>query len=371
MRMQALAALLLLMASLPRAADAARIKDLVRFGGVQDNAILGYGIVTGLSGSGDSSRSFVTQQSVSNMLREFGINVPATALSARNSAAVIVTANLHGAVRAGDRVDVNVAALADAHSLAGGTLLVTPLLGIDRRTYALAQGPLSVSAFRFEQAGTLEQKNHPTAGVIPEGAVVELPIDPPHPDGNGALDLILNEPDFTTARRVADRINAVVSSVRASAVDSGRVRLTGVPLDPEGIVRVVSSIEVLAVEPDVASRVIVNERTGTIVSGGQVSLSAVTVTQGDIRISILQRYAVSQPDGVYLRGASGVRTAVVPEATVGVREAIAQSVELPQGGTIADLVHALSEIKASSRDVIAILQGIKRAGALNAELIIQ
>jgi flagellar P-ring protein precursor FlgI len=355
----------------PSADGAVRIKDLVRFEGVHDNAVLGYGIVVGLSGTGDSSRNYVTQQSVSNMLRDFGVNVPATSLYSRNVAAVVVSANLRGAVRAGDRIDVNVAALGDAHSLAGGTLLLTPLLGVDRRTYAIAQGSLSVSAFRYEQSGSIEQKNHPTAGVIPEGAIIQRAIEPPHPDPNGSLDLILNEPDFTTARRVAGKINARVPSASASAVDSGRVRLVGVPLDPSAVVDLVASIETLEVEPDVASRVVVNERTGTIVSGGNVSLSAVTVTQGDIRVSIQERYQVSQPSGFVGRQSSGIYTAVVPEATIGVHEAEAQSIELAQGATISDLVRALKTIRATSRDVIAILQGIKRAGALHAELVIQ
>jgi flagellar P-ring protein precursor FlgI len=359
--------------AVPVASAAVRIKDLVRFEGVHDHAVLGYGIVVGLSGSGDSSRNFVTQQSVSNMLREFGVNVPATSLNSRNTAAVIVTADLRGAVRRGDRVDINVAALGDARSLAGGTLLVTPLLGIDRHTYALAQGALSVSGFRYEQSGSIEQKNHPTAGVIPEGAIIEREIEPPHPDSNGSLDLILNEPDFTTARRVAAAINARLPSAGAQALDAGRVRLGSVPSDPAAVVDVVASIETLSVEPDVSARVIVNERTGTIVSGGNVSLSAVTVTQGDIRVSIQERYLVSQPNGYGYTGfpSPGIRTAVVPEATIGVKEAEAQSVELGEGATIMDLVRALKAIRASSRDVIAILQGIKRAGALHAELVIQ
>jgi flagellar P-ring protein precursor FlgI len=353
------------------AEGAVRLKDLVRFEGVHDNAVLGYGIVVGLSGSGDTSRNYVTQQSVSNMLRDFGVNVPPGSLNSRNTAAVVVSADLRGAVRPGDRIDVNVAALGDARSLAGGTLLLTPLLGIDRRTYAIAQGAISVSAFRYEQLGSIEQKNHPTAGVIPEGAIVRREIEPPHPSSNGTLDLILNEPDFTTARRVATAINTSVPSARAAAVDSGRIRLSGVPLDPAAVVDLVAAIETVEVVPDETSRVVVNERTGTIVSGGNIWLSAVTVTQGDIRVSIQERYQVSQPSGFIGRQSAGTYTAVVPEASIGVHEAEAQSIELAQGATISDLVRALKTIRASSRDVIAILQGIKRAGALHAELVIQ
>jgi flagellar P-ring protein precursor FlgI len=325
----------------------------------------------GLAGTGDSQKSVATIQSVSNMLQEFGLHVPPASVSSRNVAAVLVTANLPGFLRAGDKLDVNVSSVGDATSLSGGTLLVTPLLGVNRQVYATAQGSLSISGYKFEQNGTLRQKNHPTAGTIPEGAIAEKTLAPSLVGEAGSLDLILHEPDFVTATRVAAAINARVAGVGATAVDAGRVRMHPVGTGDAEVVSLVATIEGLGVEPDEKARVVVNERTGTIVSGGNVSLSAVTITQGDIRVAITQRFLVSQPDTLIAAPNSGVRTTVVPESTVDVREADLHAVNLAQGATIGDLVTALRAIRASTRDVIAILQGIKRAGALHAELIVQ
>jgi flagellar P-ring protein FlgI len=325
----------------------------------------------GLSGTGDSQRSVATLQSVSNMLREFGLTVPPYAVSSRNVAAVIVTADLPGAVRSGDRFDVNVAALGDARSLAGGTLLMTPLMANDKTTYAMAQGPLAVGGYKFEQRGTSAQKNFPTAGTIPEGAIAERSLDGAPAAGTGALELLLDQPDYTTAHRVAAAINSELAFGTASAIDSGRVRVAVGTRDPAATVALMARIESIQVNPDVAARVVVNERTGTVVSGGDVYLSAVTVTHGDLKVSIKERFAISQPQGLILDDSNGVRTVAVPEATVRVNEDAAQAVSLANGATIAELVEALRAIKVTSRDVIAILQGIKRAGALHAELVIQ
>jgi flagellar P-ring protein FlgI len=353
------------------AQGAAKIKDLGRFDGVRESAVIGYGLVVGLSGTGDSRRSLATVQSVSNMLREFGLQVPAAGVNSRNVAAVLVTANLPGFINAGDRLDVNVSSIGDATSLAGGTLLMTPLLGPDRDVYALAQGPLSVGGFRFEQNGTLRQKNHPTSGNIPEGAVAEQSIAPQLLGADGSLDLILHTPDFTTATRVASTINSNLRFAAATPIAAGRVRLSPASNEPAGLVALIASIENLSVEPDSRARVVVNERTGTVVSGGDVWLSAVTITQGDLRVSIDQQFLVSQPDGYLVRPGRGVRSVVVPQTGMQIDETLTKAVKLPQGATIADLVTALTSVKASSRDVIAVLQAIKRAGALHAELIIQ
>ena len=350
---------------------AVRIKDLARFDGVREQAIIGYGLVVGLSGTGDSQRSVATLQSVSNMLREFGLTVPPYAVTGRNVAAVIVTADMPGAVRAGDRFDVNVAALGDARSLAGGTLLMTPLMANNKVAYAMAQGPLAVGGYKFEQRGTSAQKNFPTAGTIPEGAIAERTITPELTSRAGALELLLDVPDYTTATRIAFAINSDLPGALATALDSGRVRVMLDNKDAAAAVVMMARIESVAVDPDVAARVVVNERTGTVVSGGDVYLSAVTVTHGDLKVSITERLTVSQPGGIFFGGADGVRTVVAPEATVRVAEDEAQAVSLRSGATIAELVEALRAIKVTSRDVIAILQGIKRAGALHAELVIQ
>jgi flagellar P-ring protein precursor FlgI len=348
-----------------------RIKDLARFEGAREDAILGYGLVVGLPGTGDSQRNLATLQSVSNMLREFGLQVPPLAVSSRNVAAVLVTASLPGVLRVGDHMDVNVSSIGDARSLAGGTLLITPLIGSDRRTYATAQGPLAVGGYRFEQNGNVEQKNYPTSGTVVDGAVAERALAPQLASKDGSIDLLLNDPDYTTATRVAARIASALPQTGAAAVESGRIRLA--IADPSGraVVSLIAAVENLSVEPDVKARVVVNERTGTIVSGGNVWLSAVTVTQGDIKVSITQDYLVSQPNGGFIRPSSEIRTAIVPQTRVRVQEHQSEAVNLRQGATIADLVNALRAIKASSREVIAVLQGIKRAGALHAELIVQ
>jgi flagellar P-ring protein precursor FlgI len=350
---------------------AVRIKDLARFEGAHDDAILGYGLVIGLPGTGDSARNLATQQSVSNLLREFGLNVPSANLASRNVAAVLVTATVHGMLRVGDKLDVNVSSIGDARSLAGGTLLHTPLVSADRHTYATAQGPLAVGGYRFEQNGNVEQKNFPTSGTIPEGAVAEREMSPQLRNQDGTLDLILNEPDYTTATRVAAVISRQEPQARATAVESGRIRLRIDGLTDSAIVGLLASIEELSVEPDIKARVVVNERTGTIVSGGNVWLSAVTITQGDLRLSITQEYLVAQPSGIYVRPGPGIGTAVVPETHVRVEEDPARAINMRQGATIDELVNAMRAVKASSREIIAVLQGIKRAGALHAELIVQ
>ncbi|HET9207491.1 MAG TPA: flagellar basal body P-ring protein FlgI [Burkholderiaceae bacterium] len=349
---------------------AVRIKDLARFDGVHEQPIIGYGLVVGLSGTGDSQRSQATLQSVSNMLREFGLTVPPYAVTARNVAAVIVTADMPGAVRTGDRFDVNVAALGDARSLAGGTLLMTPLMANNKVAYAMAQGPLAVGGYKFEQRGTSAQKNFPTAGTIPEGAIAQRSLAADLGTQPAVLELLLDIPDYTTANRVAAAINLQLPGAAATALDAGRVHIDLAGRDRPAAVALMSSIESIAVDPDIAARVVVNERTGTVVSGGDVYLSAVTVTHGDLRVSITERLFVSQPENVAFTGL-GVRTVARPEATVRVEDDEASAVSLPSGATIADLVDALRSIKVSSRDVIAILQGIKRAGALHAELVIQ
>lgn len=371
----AFAFLLLIFAAMlmraPTAQAEVRIKDLARFEGMRNEAILGYGLVVGLPGTGDSQRNLATLQSVSNMLREFGLQVPPVSVSSRNVAAVMVTAALPGSLRLGDRLDATVSSIGDARSLAGGTLLNTPLIGTDRKIYAMAQGSLAVGGYRFEQNGNVEQKNFPTSGTVVDGALAERAVSPSLARDDGTIDLIINEPDYTTATRVAARINAAIPQTAAAALEAGRVRLQLADRSQAGVVRLIAQVESLSVEPDVSARVVVNERTGTIVSGGNVWLSAVTVTQGDIKVSITEDYIVSQPNGGFIRPGPDIRTAIVPQTRVRVRESQTEAVTLRQGATIAELVNALRAIKATSREVIAVLQGIKRAGALHAELIVQ
>ena len=224
-KLTALAAAALSITAACGAGAEVRIKDLARLGGAHDGGILGYGLVVGLGGTGDSPRNQPTVQSVSNMLREFGLQVPLTGISSRNVAAVLVTASMPTPVRSGDRLDVNVAAIGDARSLAGGTLLLTPLLDGQRHVCATAQGPLTVGGYRFEQNGNVSQKNFPTSASIPEGAIAECQSNAEVLNDDGTLDLLLNSPDYTTAMRVAATISQAMPEVAALPLDSGRIRL--------------------------------------------------------------------------------------------------------------------------------------------------
>lgn len=348
-----------------------RIKDLGRIQGVRDNALVGYGLVSGLAGTGDSSRSQATYQSVANMLRQFGVTVTAKQLSSRNVAAVMVTASLPPFATDGDKVDVDVSSVGDARSLAGGTLLMTPLYGPDKRIYALAQGPVSVGGYSYEMNGNLVQKNHPTSGSIPNGANIEATTTTHIFNGNDSIDLVLFDPDYITADRIAKSLNSRFGRQIAHAIDAGRVKIHVPARRRKNIVDFVAAVEAVAVTPDQRARVVVNERTGTVVSGGDVRISQVTVSQGDLRVSIVTDYLVSQPNAFLYRPSAGIQTQTVPQTRIGVTEGGLHSVSLPSGTTVADLITALNKIKTTTRDVISILQSMKKAGALHAELVVQ
>jgi len=351
------------------ASDTVRIKDIGRFGGWRDNMLVGYGVATGLAGTGDSSRSRSTRQSIANVLSQFDVVIPPDQVQSRNVAVVMITATLPPFARNGDRLDVTVTSMGDARSLLGGVLLMTPLKGPDGRIYALAQGALSVGGYKYDLNGNVVQKNHPTVGVIPGGASVEVAVGSEMMQG-GQLEFVLTDPDYTTANRIAASVNTGLSGALAVASDAATVKITV----PEGLrqnlVGFITRVESLSVQPDRRARVVVNERTGTVVAGGDVTISRVTVSHGDLRVSVVTDYLVSQPLLVRATGA-GVRTEVVPQTRIGVTESGGEAVQLGVGSTVADLVQALNRIKASPRDMIAILQGIKAAGALRAELIIQ
>jgi flagellar P-ring protein precursor FlgI len=352
-----------------------RIKELGRIDGIRENMISGYGIVTGLAGTGDSSRSQATLQSVANALREFGLNVTPQQLSSRNVAAVLVTATLPAFARSGDRVDVIVASMGDARSLTGGALLMTPLYGPDRRIYALAQGAVSIGGYKFELNQNMVQKNHPTTGIVPEGAMIEAAISSRVLAEDGTLRLALFDPDYTTASRIAAAVSQKLS-VPAAAVDAGRVAISVPEADQARLVDFVARLESLTVQPDLRARVVINERTGTVVSGGGVRLSRVSVAHGDLKVNITTDFLVSQPEifgGIdsNVRVGRGVRTAIVPQTRIEANESGMNSVTMPDGATVSDLVAALKQVRSTTRETIAILQSIKRAGALHAELVIQ
>lgn len=348
-----------------------RLKEIARAEGVQDNALIGYGIVVGLAGSGDTARNHATLQSVGNTLSHFGVNVTPDDLNSRNVAAVMVTTTLPAFAEPGQKLDVSVASIGDARSLSGGTLLLAPLDGPDGQVYALAQGSISTGSYKVQSFGSSEQKNHPTAGAVPEGATVQRPAPLGPLGAAGTVNLILYQPDFTTASRVAQAIRHDLPGVNAVPAHAGKVVVTFGTASSSAVANI-AALENVMVEPDQVARVVVNERTGTVVSGGDVRLASVTISQGDLRVSIKTDYLVSQPDGgVLVDPGRNVRTAVVPESKIHVGEDDARMVNLRNGATVADLIAALRSIHLTTRDVISVLQSIKAAGALRGELLIQ
>lgn len=364
-----------------------RLKELGRLDGWRENALVGYGLVTGLAGTGDSFRNRTTSQSISNLLSRFGLSLTSDQVQSRNVAAVMVTASLPPFARAGNRVDVTVTSLGDARSLVGGVLLLSPLTGPDGRVHALAQGSISVGGYKYDLFGNVVQKNHPTSGAIPGGAVIEVGVDTKVVSQDGTVTFVLNDPDYTTASRVAEAINRTFGESVAHPRDAGSVEVF-VPsaVGDKESVSFLRRVENVSIAPDQRAKVVVNERNGTVVSGGDVRISKVTIAHGDLKVSITTDYGVSQPyPGVYggygpgyggfapgYGGyAPGARTAVVPHTRIEVGEVEAQTVSLEGQTTVADLVRALNRIKTSPRDMISILQGMKTAGALHAELIIQ
>lgn len=348
-----------------------RIKDLSRISGVRDNALIGYGLITGLSGTGDSSRSKSTVQSVDNLLQRFGIRVNQKEISSRNVAAVLVTATLTAYAREGDKLDINVTSVGDARSLLGGTLLLTHLAGPDGKIYALAQGAISIGGFKYDFNGNVVQKNHPTAGTVPNGASVEKSVETNIVNDRGNIQIFLDEPDNTTAQRIANAINKKMGNKKAKALDAGRVEVKLNSSQAENVVRFLSSIENIPVTPDSLSRVVVNERTGTVVSGGFVTISSVNITQGNLKLRIETDFSVSQPLSIGRVANNNISTEVIANSEIFVKESDTTSVTFPENTTVSDLVVALNKVKISSRDIITILLSIKRAGALHAELIIQ
>lgn len=359
---------------LPAAAFAAnsstvRLKDLGRFHGWRDNMLIGYGIVTGLAGSGDTPRNQATRQALSNLLSQFDLNVAQDQIQSRNVAMVMITAVLPPAANVGDKLDVNITSMGDARSLAGGTLVMTPLRGPDRKIYALAQGPISIGGYRHDANGNLKQKNHPTSGIVPDGAIVESSVRADLTVKDGAIQFILKEPDAITAARIAQRVNQVLGGGTAQVSGAESVRILA-PAQGADLNNYVARIEALDVTPDQRSRVVVNERTGTVVAGGDMRIAPITVSHGDIRVSVATQYSASQPGLVSFTGPE-VRSLVIGNSELSVEEAGQTVAETFPHGTVGDLVQALRKNRVSTRDVIAILQAIKAAGALHADIIIQ
>jgi flagellar P-ring protein precursor FlgI len=347
-----------------------RLKEIARVAGVRENPLTGYGLVFGLSGSGDSARNRATLQSVANTLRTYGVNVALDDLASRNVAAVLVTAKLPAFAEPGQPLDVLVSSAGDARSLSGGTLMLAPLTGPDGRVYAIAQGAISVGGYQFQALTASVQKNHPTVGVIPSGATVEA-TPPLQVTGDGRhLSILLNEPDFTLANRIVQALQSSLPGINARADHAGKITVT-YPMAPSNMVAEIARLENVQVRPERKSRVVVNERTGTIVAGGDVRLGRVSISQGDLRVEISTEFSVSQPGGLLIRPSSNIQTVIVPHSEINTREGTAPLVSVPEGATVADLLSALRSIRLPTRDVIAVLQSIKAAGALDGELVIQ
>jgi flagellar P-ring protein precursor FlgI len=340
---------------------AERIKDIASFEGVRENQLVGYGLVAGVSGTGDTG--LATMQAIANVLQRMGITVKPRDIMAKNTAAVIVTATLPPFPKSGTRVDALVSTLGDAKSLQGGTLLLAPLKGPDGKVYALAQGPVSIGGFIGGGGGTTVQKNHLTAGKVPQGVIVER--DLPFTLGNGEeIKIFLDRPDFTTATGISKKINETLNHEYASAIDPSTIRLKIPPDYMNKKVELITLIEGLDISVDLPARVVINERTGTVVIGDKVRILPVAIAHGNLTIEIKTDFRVSQPPPFAPEKA---QTVVVPEKEVTVKEQKASLMEV-SGATLGEIVRALNALGVTPRDLIAILQALKASGALSAEL---
>ena len=353
-------------------ASAARIKDIAKINGVRSNQLIGYGLVTGLSGTGDDMKnSLFTLQSINNMMMRNGITLDAAQISnikIKNVAAVMVTADLPPFAKPGSTIDVEVSSVGDAKSLAGGTLIMTPLKGIDHQVYAIAQGALTIGAFSFGGKTAKVQKNHPTVGRIANGALIEN-IVPFTIGENGTITYQLEMADFTTADHMSKAINKAFGPQTAIPVDSGTVKIT-IPKEFQSkVVDFIAGIESLNIETDSIARVVVDERTGTIVMGKDVKLSTVAVSHGNLSLVIKETPAVAiQPNP--LTNAPPVVIPPQPTATAAEEGGQLAVLNMPQGVSLGEIANALNSIGATPRDLIAIFQAIKASGAMQGELIV-
>ena len=343
----------------------ARLKDIAQVEGIRDNQLIGYGLVVGLAGTGDKQQTIFSVQTLSNMLQRMGVNVQSqlSTIQVRNIAAVFVTATLPPFARPGLKIDVTISSIGDAKSLAGGTLLLTPLSAADGKVYAAAQGPLVIGGYSAGTSANAKVVNHPTVGRIPQGALVER---------DSSLDLaqismvsfLLRDPDFRTAQEASEAINHEMGINLAHAVDSRRIQLADYHSTGLDLPTLLSRIQEVNVHTKPPARVIVNERTGTVVMGGNVTISACAILHGNLSIQVSTQLQVSQPNPLSKTG----ETKVVPQSTVEAKESPLQAVQLKEGATVEELVRGLQTLGASARDVVAILQAINAAGALNADL---
>lgn len=362
----------LLAVALPAfAADSpVRLKDLGKFAGWRDNSLVGYGLVTGLAGTGDSPANSATRQMLANMMARFGLSVAPEQVSSRNAAAVIVSATLPPVAAAGDALDVVVTSSGDARSLAGGSLLLTELRAANGRVYALAQGALAVGGYRHDMNGNVVQMNHPTVGAIPGGGTVEVGVRAQLQDAERRVTFTLAAADLTTAARAAQAINGALGAALARARDAESIEVQVPVAMQERLVEFLTEVERVTLNPDQRARVVVNERTGTVVSGGDVRIAPVAISHGDLKVSIVTDNTVAQPI-VISRGDVSLQPAALANSRVSVQARDETGYVSGSNRTVAELIQVLTRIKTNTRDIIAILQTLKASGALHAELVIQ
>lgn len=344
-------------------ANGARLKDLVTIEGVRDNQLIGYGVVVGLAGTGDTQQTTFSNQSLTNILERMGVVVSPTAIRVKNTAAVMVTAILPAFAQPGMKIDITAGAIGDALNLQGGILVLTSLRGADGQVYAVAQGPVITGGFAVKSGGSSQSVNHPTVGRGPNGAIVERLA--PSIEPKSVVHLQLRQYDYTTSARIAEAVNKKFTGLTALA-RTENAGLVAVTIPAEYLTRsteFLAELENLTVEADLPARVVINERTGTIVLGKDVRIRPVAILHGKLNVEIQTNLAVSQPEP-FGQGT----TQVVPQSTVGVKEEKARNVVLKQGATVEELVRALGAIGSTPRDVIAILQALRAAGALEADV---
>ena len=345
----------------------ARVKDLADIEGVRSNQLIGYGLVVGLNRTGDRvQQNLYARQTLQNLLERMGISTEAGTLKPENIATVLVTATLPPFIRQGSKLDVTVSSVGDARSLQGGTLILTQLKGIDGQTYAVAQGSVSIGGISAGDKGNSVEINHPTVGRVPNGGTVERVVPTDFAAGN-RLTLVLHNEDFSTASRLNQAINSKFGPGTAKALDGRNVDVFVPVKFTDDRVAFIAELENLRVTPERIAKIVINERTGTIIMGREVRLAAVAISQGGVTVRIGTEYEVSQPSVLSKTG----ETTVVPQTSVEVKEKKAESVILPDGATIDEVVRGLRALGVSARDVISILQAIKSAGAMNAELEMQ
>jgi len=357
-------AVIWVVAALAASEAATRLKELAALEGVRENQLIGYGLVVGLAGTGDRRQTVFSAQSLTNLLERMGVSVPPTAIRVNNTAAVIVTATLPPFAQTGTRIDVTAAAIGDASNLQGGLLLLASLRGADGQVYAVAQGAVVTGGFVAGRGGNSQTVNHPTVGRVPSGAIVERAAPSVTPAKQ--IRFQLRRADFTTAARIAEAVNKKYlgeGKALAKAENSALVSVEVPESYASRAIDFIAELEKLQVETDLPARVVVNERTGTIVMGKEVRIAPVAVMHGNLTVEIQTSFAVSQPPPL-----SSGTTEVVPQVAVGIKEEKARNLVLKEGATVEELVRALSSIGATPRDVIAILQSLRGAGALEAEL---